>query len=234
MAAPGRANPIFAAWPRTPGPLQRRGRLGLHPFGLEGHRAEDPALGIPTTYYGAVQLTGRRWSTTSAGDRYGGPHLPPATGSVPARIAVADPEEAPTEDHRHSRHRDAGRTESAKFKYGGDVDEAHRLAVVASLGDRDDPGDGAAAEHMSVVATQPSLTSSNLPLYHLLGSRRKRRIYPEWLPVRPASGRLGHSGGRDWPAWPPSRSGHGHHRGYPWAGPPLSSTLASGCRAMTR
>ena len=37
---------------------------------------------------------------------------------------------------------------SAKFKYGGNVDEAHRMAVVARLRERGGPGDAAAADHV--------------------------------------------------------------------------------------
>jgi transcriptional regulator len=37
---------------------------------------------------------------------------------------------------------------SAKFKYGGNVDEAHRLAVVDHLRQRNGPGDTAAAGHV--------------------------------------------------------------------------------------
>jgi transcriptional regulator len=37
---------------------------------------------------------------------------------------------------------------SAKFKYGGNVDEAHRSAVVEHLQERGAPGDNAAAEHV--------------------------------------------------------------------------------------
>jgi transcriptional regulator len=36
----------------------------------------------------------------------------------------------------------------AKFKYGGNVDTAHRRAVVARLNERGGPGDEAAAEHV--------------------------------------------------------------------------------------
>jgi transcriptional regulator len=36
----------------------------------------------------------------------------------------------------------------AKFKYGGNVDPAHRRAVVARLNARGRPGDEAAAEHV--------------------------------------------------------------------------------------
>jgi transcriptional regulator len=37
---------------------------------------------------------------------------------------------------------------TAKFKYGGNVDEAHRRAVVERLHARDGPGDEAAAGHV--------------------------------------------------------------------------------------
>ena len=37
---------------------------------------------------------------------------------------------------------------AAKFKYGGNVDEAHRRAVLERLEDRDRPGDAAAAAHV--------------------------------------------------------------------------------------
>jgi transcriptional regulator len=37
---------------------------------------------------------------------------------------------------------------SAKFKYGGNVDEAHRRAVVERLEERGGPGDAAAAGHV--------------------------------------------------------------------------------------
>jgi transcriptional regulator len=36
----------------------------------------------------------------------------------------------------------------AKFKYGGNVDLAHRRAVVARLNERGDPGDEAVVEHV--------------------------------------------------------------------------------------
>jgi transcriptional regulator len=37
---------------------------------------------------------------------------------------------------------------SAKFKYGGNVDESHRRAVVERLQERGAPGDDAAAAHV--------------------------------------------------------------------------------------
>jgi transcriptional regulator len=111
---------------------------------------EDPALGIPTTYYGAVQLGG----TATVHDERTSP------GNVAAilrrqlavfqpGVAVADPGEA----HASKLLGILGieiRVEqvSAKFKYGGNVDAAHRQAVVQRLRSRGGPGDGAAAGHV--------------------------------------------------------------------------------------
>ena len=111
---------------------------------------EDPALGIPTTYYGAVQLVGL---ATVHDERT-------APGSVAAILRrqltafqpgteVADPAEA----HAARLLAIIGieiRVEhvTAKFKYGGNVDGAHRRAVVERLHNRAGPGDEAAAGHV--------------------------------------------------------------------------------------
>jgi transcriptional regulator len=111
---------------------------------------EDPALGIPTTYYGAVQLAG----TATVYDERTSPGnvaaiLRRQLAAFQPGVAVADPGEAHapkllgilgieiTVDHV-----------SAKFKYGGNVDAAHRQAVVQRLRGRGGPGDGAAAGHV--------------------------------------------------------------------------------------
>ena len=93
------------------------------------------------------------------------PGRPPSTTSAPFRGAWRqsfagswapsnpDPGGRPRVDHPHKLLGDLGhhhrrRTVSAKFKYGGNVDEAHRLAVVERLGGRGGPGDAAAAGHV--------------------------------------------------------------------------------------
>ncbi len=107
---------------------------------------EDPRLGIPTTYYAAVQLTG----TAEVLDD---PDLVAAVLRVQlARIQpgvdVADPADAHRGQLRSIRAIRIGLEEvRAKFKYGGNVDAAHRMAVVDRLYDRGGPGDVAAAAH---------------------------------------------------------------------------------------
>lgn len=108
---------------------------------------EDPLLGIPTTYYAAVQLRGRAEVL----------HEPAAVAGVLRRqlaalqpgTPVADPEVAHPAKLRAIRavviHVE---DVLAKFKFGGNVDEAHRRAVIARLEGRGRPGDGAAAAHV--------------------------------------------------------------------------------------
>jgi transcriptional regulator len=53
---------------------------------------------------------------------------------------------------------------SAKFKYGGNVDEAHRLAVVDHLQARQGPGDAAATAHVvRRLAPRPPDPSNTRP-----------------------------------------------------------------------
>lgn len=107
---------------------------------------EDPRMGIPTTYYAAVQLTGTATVVDEADDiadilRRQRTDLEPGADAVDpgdhgrklaaicgVRIAV---------DHVQ-----------AKFKYGGNVDQAHRDHVAAQLRSRGGPGDAAALRQM--------------------------------------------------------------------------------------
>jgi len=146
-----RTNPIFSALAESPRVLLSvAGDWAFIPSSWKAIGDEDPKLGIPTTYYGAVQLIG---TATVLDERH-------APGSVAAvlrqqlqalqpNLPVADPEV----DHPHKVLSILGisiamDTVSAKFKYGGNVDEAHRLAVVDLLRARNGPGDAAAAGHV--------------------------------------------------------------------------------------
>jgi transcriptional regulator len=113
---------------------------------------EDPTLGIPTTYYGAVQLSG----TATVHDERTAPGSVAAIlrrqlGTFQPGVDVADPGQA----HAAKLLGILGisfdvevEQVSAKFKYGGNVDEAHRRGVVEHLGERGGPGDDAAAGHV--------------------------------------------------------------------------------------
>jgi transcriptional regulator len=146
-----RANPVFAALAEN-----RRVLLSVAddwafvPSSWKAIGDEDPVLGIPTTYYGAVQLSG----TATVYDERTEP------GSVAAilrrqlaafqpGVEVADP----AESHAAKLLGILGiaiavEQVSAKFKYGGNVDAAHRRAVVEHLRRRGGPGDEAAAGHV--------------------------------------------------------------------------------------
>ena len=147
-----RANPVFAALAeRSSVVLSVADDWAFIPSSWKAIGAEDPALGIPTTYYGAVQLTG----TATVHDERTEP------GSVAAilrrQLAAFQPGEAvanPAEAHRAKLLGILGieiRVESvsAKFKYGGNVDEAHRRVVMERLRLRHGPGDDAAAGHVA-------------------------------------------------------------------------------------
>jgi transcriptional regulator len=146
-----RANPVFDALAEN-----RRVLLSVAddwafvPSAWKAIGDEDPALGIPTTYYGAVQLAG----TATVYDERTEP------GSVAAilrrQLATLQPGVEVADPGRSHAARLSGilgisiavEQVTAKFKYGGNVDEPHRLAVVERLHERGAPGDDAAAAHV--------------------------------------------------------------------------------------
>jgi transcriptional regulator len=146
-----RANPVFEALAENSRVLLSvAGDWAFIPSSWKAIGDEDPKLGIPTTYYGAVQLVG----TATVHDERDAP------GSVSAvlrhqlealqpGVPVADPEV----DHPRKVLSILGISiavdaVSAKFKYGGNVNEDHRLAVVDRLRARNGPGDAAAVGHV--------------------------------------------------------------------------------------
>jgi transcriptional regulator len=146
-----RANPVFAALVENPRVLLSiADDWAFIPSSWKVIGAEDPALGIPTTYYGAVQLRG----TATVHDERSAP------GSVAAilrrQLGRFQPDEAPADPEEAHPAKLLGilgieirvTQVTAKFKYGGNVDAAHREAVVARLHERGGPGDAAAATHV--------------------------------------------------------------------------------------
>ncbi len=144
LAAP---NPVFAALNEQPRVvLSIAGDWAFVPSDWKAIGDEDPALGIPTTYYGAVQLIGSATVDVA----------PPAVAAVLRRqlaglqpqVPIADPERVhPTKLKAIHAITIAIEEVRAKFKYGGNVDRAHRQAVIERLRRRDGPGDRAAADH---------------------------------------------------------------------------------------
>jgi transcriptional regulator len=146
-----RANPFFAAVAENPRVvLSVAGDWAFIPSDWKAIGGEDPALGIPTTYYAAVQLTG----TATVHDARLAPGdvaavLREQLGVLQAGVGVADPEVAhPKKLLSILAVTIAIDAVSAKFKYGGNVDAAHRAAVARRLRARAGPGDEAAAGHV--------------------------------------------------------------------------------------
>lgn len=144
VAAP---NPVLSALAANPhAVLSIAGDWAFVPSAWKAIGDDDPSLGIPTTYYAAVQLAGLAKVRNE----------PAAVAAVLRRqlaalqptVPVADPLEAHPAQLRAIRAIVlAVETVTAKFKFGGNVDAAHRHAVVEHLLERDGPGDRAAAAH---------------------------------------------------------------------------------------
>jgi transcriptional regulator len=143
-----RTNPIFEALAENQRVLLSvAGDWAYIPSSWKAIGDEDPALGIPTTYYGAVQLVGL--ATVHAEREVAGSVagvLRRQLAALQPDVPVADPVEA----HAPKLNAILGisiavESVRAKFKYGGNVDPAHRLAVAARLEQRGGPGDAGAA-----------------------------------------------------------------------------------------
>jgi transcriptional regulator len=146
-----RANPVFEALSEDPRVvLSVADDWAFVPSAWKAIGTEDPALGIPTTYYGAVQLLGEahvhdeRVAPGSVAEI-----LRRQLSAFQPEVPVADPADVHAAkllgilgiEIRVSH-------VFAKFKYGGNVDLTHRRAVVARLNERGDPGDEAVVEHV--------------------------------------------------------------------------------------
>jgi transcriptional regulator len=107
---------------------------------------EDARMGVPTTYYAAVQLI----ATASVVDDDEG-----KAEILRIQLGVTEPGSGAADPLEHGR-RLAGirglrlhvHDVRAKFKYGGNADDAHRAAVAEHLVARGGPGDAAALEHL--------------------------------------------------------------------------------------
>lgn len=115
---------------------------------------EDPRRGVPTTYYAAVQLVG----TASVVDDDAG-----KAAILREQLNVTEPGSDVIDPLEHGRTlngirglRIAVREVRAKFKYGGNVDDAHRAHVAERLAERGGPGDAAAREHLRSRTAAPA------------------------------------------------------------------------------
>jgi transcriptional regulator len=140
-------NPVFGAIEEQPRVLLSvAGDRAFIPSAWKAIGDEDPRLGIPTTYYAAVQLIGEASILDDPEDVAA--ILRVQLARIQPGMEVADPIEAhPGKLGTIRGLRIAIDEVRAKFKYGGNVDPAHRRAVVERLGQRGGPGDAAAARH---------------------------------------------------------------------------------------
>lgn len=144
-----RANPVWAAINENPAVLlAAAGDWAYIPAAWKTIGAEDPAWGIPTTYYAAAQIAG---TAQVVDDSAGKAEI--------LRRQLAAYEERGGQDQvdpaSHERRlsgirglRIAVDSVVAKFKYGGNVDAAHRDRVARELRARSGPGDAAALRQM--------------------------------------------------------------------------------------
>ena len=142
-----RPNPIWAALEENPAVLLSvAGDWAYVPSAWKVIADEDPALGIPTTYYAAAQLTG----TAAVVDDDEG-----KLAILRAQLASYEPEIPHADPSVHVRRLPGIRGIRitvggvvGKFKYGGNVDAAHRQSIASRLADRAGPGDAAARSHL--------------------------------------------------------------------------------------
>jgi transcriptional regulator len=142
-----RPNPVWAALAENPTVLLSvAGDWAFVPSAWKAIGEEDPALGIPTTYYAAAQIAG---DAEILDDDEGKLDI------LRAQLSAYEPEVAHADPAVHVRRlsgirgiRISVREVVGKFKYGGNVDEAHRHAVAERLTERAGPGDSAARDHL--------------------------------------------------------------------------------------
>ncbi len=142
-----RPNPIWSAIEQNPTVLLSvAGDWAYIPAAWKAAGAEDPRLGIPTTYYGAVQLIAHAQVVDDPDD---------TAAILREQLATNEPGSDVADPSEHAR-RLSGirglvltvREVRAKFKYGGNVDDEHRVVVAEQLVRRKGPGDAAALAHL--------------------------------------------------------------------------------------
>ncbi|HEV7192692.1 MAG TPA: FMN-binding negative transcriptional regulator [Jatrophihabitantaceae bacterium] len=143
-----RPNPIWEALDENPmALLSVAGDWAYVPSAWKAIGDEDPRFGIPTTYYAAAQLVG---SAEIVDDDEGKAEI------LRIQLGETEPGGSAADPLDHGR-RLAGirgirltiREVHAKFKYGGNVDDAHRAEVARRLAERHGPGDAAALRHLN-------------------------------------------------------------------------------------
>jgi transcriptional regulator len=142
-----RPNPVWRAIAENPAVVMSvAGDWSYIPAAWKAIDGEDPRRGVPTTYYAAAQLI-------CTAEIIDDPHEKAAV--LRRQLARLEPEGDLIDPVEHGRTlrgiralRRSVREVLAKFKYGGNADDAHRRKVAENLADRDGPGDTAALRHL--------------------------------------------------------------------------------------
>ncbi|MDQ1684338.1 MAG: transcriptional regulator [Frankiaceae bacterium] len=142
-----RPNPIWSALAESSTVvLSVAGEWAYVPSAWKAIGDEDPALGIPTTYYAAVQLVADAVILDDPGAKL---------DVLRAQLSELEPDGGAADPSVHDRKlvgirglRLSVREVKAKFKYGGNVDAAHRSSIAERLASRAGPGDAAARAHV--------------------------------------------------------------------------------------
>jgi len=150
--------PVFDALAEQPRVvLSVAGDWAYIPSAWKATADEDPALGIPTTYYAAVQIEGV--ATVETAPSAVATLLRTQLAALQPDVPIADPELAhPTRLRAIRAITISMDVVRAKFKYGGNVDRDHSKAVIERLRSRNGPGDHAAADHTSRRAVRSAPT----------------------------------------------------------------------------
>jgi len=144
-------NPLLAALAENPRALLSvAGDWAFIPGAWKAIGDEDPARGIPTTYYAAVQVTGDCVVEVDPDE---------IAATLALQTAAIDPDGTYVDPIEHGAKLRAIRgvrlaihEVRAKYKYGANVDSAHRAAVADLLARRGGPGDLAALNQLRAAA----------------------------------------------------------------------------------
>jgi len=142
-----RPNPVLDALRANPrAVLSVAGDWAFIPSNWKAVGDEDPSLGIPTTYYAAVQLKGH--AVVKDDPAVIADLLRRQLAAFQPSTAIADPLTAHADRLNAIRAVVLSVEEvAAKFKYGGNVDRDHREAVISHLRNRRSGEDLSAAAH---------------------------------------------------------------------------------------
>jgi transcriptional regulator len=142
-----RPNPIWKALEENPRVLMSvAADWSFIPSSWKAIGDEDPDEGVPTTYYAAVQMSGRAEVVEDPEGKAS--ILRKQLAALQPDIHRLDPAAQPSQLPAIRGIRIGSLEVRAKFKYGGNVDADHRLAVADHLRRRAGAGDEAARLHL--------------------------------------------------------------------------------------